>query len=135
MTIGANWLHAVTDSNPASARIALTPRSGLRGLGSPFGRGNVFFFPMTRSMTDVARPEGLEPPAYRFEACRSIQLSYGRTRSLSLLPTRILTRLGRPRRPPSMVFSVNCALDSVREARVFPAHGNVVGPRDSGRGF
>ena len=26
----------------------------------------------------VARPEGLEPPAYRFEACRSIQLSYGR---------------------------------------------------------
>src|SRR5262249_1166951 len=28
----------------------------------------------------VARPEGLEPPAYRFEACRSIQLSYGRAR-------------------------------------------------------
>ena len=28
----------------------------------------------------MARPEGLEPPAYRFEACRSIQLSYGRTR-------------------------------------------------------
>ena len=27
---------------------------------------------------EVARPEGLEPPAYRFEACRSIQLSYGR---------------------------------------------------------
>jgi hypothetical protein len=27
----------------------------------------------------LARPEGLEPPAYRFEACRSIQLSYGRT--------------------------------------------------------
>jgi hypothetical protein len=26
----------------------------------------------------VVRPEGLEPPAYRFEACRSIQLSYGR---------------------------------------------------------
>ena len=25
------------------------------------------------------RPEGIEPPAYRFEACRSIQLSYGRT--------------------------------------------------------
>ena len=30
--------------------------------------------------TNVARPEGLEPPAYRFEACRSIQLSYGRVR-------------------------------------------------------
>ena len=28
--------------------------------------------------TYVVRPEGLEPPAYRFEACRSIQLSYGR---------------------------------------------------------
>src|SRR5262245_8081530 len=28
--------------------------------------------------TFMARPEGLEPPAYRFEACRSIQLSYGR---------------------------------------------------------
>jgi hypothetical protein len=25
------------------------------------------------------RPEGIEPPAYRFEACRSIHLSYGRT--------------------------------------------------------
>src|SRR6185436_17779715 len=30
----------------------------------------------------MARPEGLEPPAYRFEACRSIQLSYGRVASL-----------------------------------------------------
>ena len=29
---------------------------------------------------EMARPEGLEPPAYRFEACRSIQLSYGRAR-------------------------------------------------------
>jgi hypothetical protein len=25
------------------------------------------------------RPEGIEPPAYRFEACRSIHLSYGRS--------------------------------------------------------
>jgi hypothetical protein len=27
----------------------------------------------------LVRPEGIEPPAYRFEACRSIHLSYGRT--------------------------------------------------------
>ncbi len=27
----------------------------------------------------MVRPEGLEPPAYWFEASRSIQLSYGRT--------------------------------------------------------
>ncbi len=26
----------------------------------------------------LVRSEGLEPPAYRFEACRSIQLSYER---------------------------------------------------------
>ena len=26
----------------------------------------------------MVRPEGVEPPAYRFEACRSIHLSYGR---------------------------------------------------------
>jgi hypothetical protein len=27
----------------------------------------------------LVRPEGIEPPAYRFEACRSIHLSYGRS--------------------------------------------------------
>jgi hypothetical protein len=30
----------------------------------------------------LARPEGLEPPAYWFEANRSIQLSYGRVVSI-----------------------------------------------------
>ena len=34
----------------------------------------------TEIYASVVRPEGLEPPAYRFEACRSIQLSYGRVR-------------------------------------------------------
>jgi hypothetical protein len=29
-------------------------------------------------MGELARPEGLEPPAYWFEASRSIRLSYGR---------------------------------------------------------
>ena len=33
----------------------------------------------------MVRPEGLEPPAYRFEACRSIQLSYGRTEVADIL--------------------------------------------------
>jgi hypothetical protein len=31
----------------------------------------------------MVRPEGLEPPAYWFEASRSIQLSYGRTQGES----------------------------------------------------
>ena len=30
------------------------------------------------STLKLVRPEGLEPPAYWFEASRSIQLSYGR---------------------------------------------------------
>ena len=38
--------------------------------------------PLTRAggleTAGMARPEGLEPPAYRFEACCSVQLSYER---------------------------------------------------------
>jgi hypothetical protein len=37
----------------------------------------------------VARPEGLEPPAYWFEANRSIQLSYGRDDSVSMVPLEV----------------------------------------------
>jgi hypothetical protein len=33
---------------------------------------------MQAAGTKLARPERLELPAYRFEVCRSIQLSYGR---------------------------------------------------------
>jgi hypothetical protein len=33
---------------------------------------------LQRPPVGLARPEGLEPPAYRFEACCSIQLSYER---------------------------------------------------------
>jgi hypothetical protein len=32
----------------------------------------------------MARLEGLEPPTYRFEVCRSIQLSYRRALELPL---------------------------------------------------
>jgi hypothetical protein len=32
----------------------------------------------TNLLISKARPEGVEPPTRRFEACRSVQLSYGR---------------------------------------------------------
>ena len=35
--------------------------------------------PQSEIRNELVRPEGLEPPAYWFEASRSIQLSYGRT--------------------------------------------------------
>ena len=37
---------------------------------------------------NLARPEGLEPPAYWFEASRSIRLSYGRV-ALIVAPSRM----------------------------------------------
>jgi hypothetical protein len=41
---------------------------------------------LLRRLSQVARPEGLEPPAYWFEANRSIQLSYGRVDSFLIVP-------------------------------------------------
>ena len=55
----------------------------------------------------MVRPEGLEPPAYWFEASRSIRLSYGRLRG-----TTILTR---PSQPSAMVES---GFASVRFQRI-----------------
>ena len=37
----------------------------------------------------MVRPEGLEPPAYWFEASRSIQLSYGRVETESAILSRL----------------------------------------------
>ncbi len=42
-----------------------------------------------RTTGKLARPEGLEPPAYWFEASRSIRLSYGRV-ALIVASSRVL---------------------------------------------
>jgi hypothetical protein len=42
----------------------------------------------------LARPEGLEPPAYWFEASRSIQLSYGRVEPIVSFIQRTANALG-----------------------------------------
>ena len=53
----------------------------------------------------MVRPEGIEPPAYRFEACRSIHLSYGRTRTEAYRIFRpSATRRARPAREPFEPF-------------------------------
>jgi hypothetical protein len=45
-------------------------------------------------LKDLARPEGLEPPAYWFEANRSIQLSYGRVLSIPYKFTMVFLGIG-----------------------------------------
>src|SRR5271154_6490993 len=53
----------------------------------------------------LARPEGLEPPAYWFEANRSIQLSYGRASGDRDLMVSSRAALGVcPRQEESVVF-------------------------------
>jgi hypothetical protein len=55
-------------------------RRGLRLRGADALRQAVYWNGLPASDAKVVvRPEGIEPPAYRFEACRSIHLSYGRT--------------------------------------------------------
>ena len=43
----------------------------------------------------MVRPEGLEPPTYRFEVCHSIQLSYGRKFSFISLKNYTTSGLGK----------------------------------------
>src|SRR5581483_2398958 len=53
-------------------------------VGSPLGSGvedSSALLPAGPDRRKLARPEGLEPPAYWFEASRSIRLSYGRIAS------------------------------------------------------
>jgi hypothetical protein len=64
----------------------------------------------------VVRPEGLEPPAYWFEASRSIQLSYGRApqqfyreQTTSRYRPSGLGISSRMRRPPCSVISARRA--------------------------
>ena len=60
----------------------------------------------------MVRPEELEPPAYRFEACRSIQLSYGRAEvgdilSRSRVPARGVDR-ARTGEPADRYARIRC---------------------------
>ena len=52
----------------------------------------------------MARPEGLEPPAYWFEASRSIHLSYGRAEALAP-PHRSMAGPAAAYRAPSVASS------------------------------
>lgn len=56
---------------PHSFFFVLPPMGSTSSTANPEG-GSIDF------ILALVRPEGFEPPAYRFVVCRSIQLSYGR---------------------------------------------------------
>ena len=76
VTLQLEWrIVTGTEWAAAHARLSATTRISQGRARSGFElEADARFLPVR-----VVRPEGLEPPAYRFEACRSIQLSYGRT--------------------------------------------------------
>ena len=61
----------------AARRAAAKPEQG-RGLITSFCSENKKMSEQSGLCSDMARPRGVEPPAYRLGGGRSIQLSYGR---------------------------------------------------------
>jgi hypothetical protein len=81
-------LSSTEDTVDIQANRGSKPRLPLNGLMRPKGLGTVRGERRSATLPEdgpaqllsgsEVRPEGLEPPAYWFEASRSIQLSYGR---------------------------------------------------------
>jgi hypothetical protein len=78
------------------------------------------------SVISVARPEGLEPPAYWFEANRSIQLSYGRgsgNRDLMVSPRKAALKYACTKICVAMDNSqIQAAMKELHDAMVVMAH-------------
>ena len=70
----------------AARRAAAKPEQG-RGLITSFCSENKKMSEQSGLCSDMARPRGVEPPAYRLGGGRSIQLSYGRIKQASLIVT------------------------------------------------
>jgi adenylate cyclase class 2 len=67
----------------------------------------------------VARPEGLEPPAYWFEASRSIRLSYGRVDPIVSLATGMATGT----RYVETEIKLRCPAGAGEARRIIEQHG------------